>query len=49
MAVKIFYLNKYLVNIGLKRTTRDKPDKNMAPVPGYDGVTYRFVCFWEKI
>jgi hypothetical protein len=42
-------VNKFRTTIGLKRTTKDKLDKNRAPGQCYDGFICQLVDLWEDI
>jgi len=42
-------VNKFRTTIGLKRTTKDKLDKNRAPGQCYDGFICQLVDLWENI
>jgi hypothetical protein len=42
-------VNKFRTTIGLKRTTKDKLDKNRAPGQCYDGFICQLIDLWEDI
>ena len=42
-------VNKFRTTIGLKRTTKDKLDKNRAPGQCYDGFICQLIDLWENI
>jgi hypothetical protein len=40
--------NEHRTTVGIKRTTKDKLDKNRAPGQCYDGFLCQMVDLWEK-